>query len=463
MLFPTGLFAIFFAVVFAVHWLLVRSAPRAVLPFLLAASLVFYSAFSLAFCLALLVFGLWAWGFGLLCADRRRPGLLKLGIAGTLLWLGWFKYAGFLAREASPLGVALGLPPLPVPEVLLPVGISFYVFQAISYMVDAHRGDVPAERWPLKVLVYLTFFPHLAAGPIVRAAHFLPQLAQLPDRWRVPVVMAGLLILGGLAKKMLLANELATGLVDPVFRDPLGFGAGDILLACYGYTIQIWLDFSGYSDMAIGLAALLGYHFPQNFNQPFRALTLSDFWRRWHISLSTWLRDYLFKPLGGSRGSEGRSARNLLVTMLLGGIWHGAAWTFVAWGALHGAALVVERRLGLRDVSASAAGRVLRWAITFHIVVAAFVLFRAPDLATIGALGQGLLAGAADTAWTPRLLAIIALGLGLHFLPPDLRQRLEAALRPLPAPLLGLVFGLAMLAIILAAPEGVAPFIYFQF
>ena len=463
MLFPTGLFAIFFAVVFAVHWLLVRSAPRAVLPFLLAASLVFYSAFSLAFCLALLVFGLWAWGFGLLCADRRRPGLLKLGIAGTLLWLGWFKYAGFLTREASPLGVALGLPPLPVPEVLLPVGISFYVFQAISYMVDAHRGDVAAERGPLKVLVYLTFFPHLAAGPIVRAAHFLPQLAQLPDRWRVPVVMAGLLILGGLAKKMLLANELATGLVDPVFRDPAGFGAGDILLACYGYTIQIWLDFSGYSDMAIGLAALLGYHFPQNFNQPFRALTLSEFWRRWHISLSTWLRDYLFKPLGGSRGDERRTARNLLVTMLLGGIWHGAAWTFVAWGALHGAALVVERRLGLRDVPASASGRFLRWAITFHIVVAAFVLFRAPDLATIGALGQGLLAGTADTAWTPRLLAIIALGFGLHFLPPDLRQRLEAALRPLPAPLLGLVFGLAMLAIILAAPEGVAPFIYFQF
>ena len=219
--------------------------------------------------------------------------------------------------------------------------------------------------------------------------------------------------------------------------------------------------------MAIGLAALLGYHFSKNFDQPFRALTLSEFWRRWHISPSTWLRDYLFKPLGGSRGSEGRTRRNLLLTMLLGGIWHGAAWTFVLWGMLHGLALVVERALGGRAVPASFAGRVLRWAITFHIVVAAFVLFRAPDLATIAALAQGIVDGAPDAAQgmatTPRLLTIIALGLGLHFVPTDLRQRLEDALRPLPAPLLGLVFGLAMLAIILAAPDGVAPFIYFQF
>ncbi|MBU8540581.1 MBOAT family O-acyltransferase [Falsiroseomonas tokyonensis] len=463
MLFPTGLFAIFFAVVFGVHWLLVRRAPRLVLPFLLLANFVFYAAFSLVFCIALLAVGLWTWGIGRGVADGHGRGLLWLGVGGVLAWLGWFKYAGFLLRETSPIGVALGLPPLPMPEILLPVGISFYVFQAISYMVDVHRGDARAEASPLKVLVYLTFFPHLAAGPIVRAAQFLPQLATPPDRSRIPVVMGCLLILGGLAKKMLLANELATGLVDPVFRDPGGFGAGDILLACYGYTIQIWLDFSGYSDMAIGLAALLGYHFPRNFAQPFRALTLSDFWRRWHISLSTWLRDYLFKPLGGSRGSEARTRRNLLVTMLLGGIWHGAAWTFVIWGALHGLALVVERALGGRAVPTTAAGRVLRWAITFHIVVAAFVLFRAPDLATVAALGEGLVAAAPDAAWTPRLLAIMALGLGLHFVPPDLRQRLESALRPLPVPLLGLVFGLVMLAIILAAPEGVAPFIYFQF
>lgn len=462
MLFPTGVFALFFAVVFAVHWLLVRAAPALIRPFLLVASLAFYAFWSIPFCAALLAVGLFAWAIGLKARDDEN--WLILGIGGTLGWLAYFKYTGFLLREATPLAVAFGLPPLPAPEILLPVGISFYCFQAISYMVDVRRGDVAAERSPLNVLVYLTFFPHLAAGPIVRAAHFLPQVATVPDRWRVPLAMGGLLILGGLFKKMVLANELATGIVDPVFRDPASHGALDIALAAYGYTIQIWCDFSGYSDMAIGLAALLGYHFPKNFDQPFRALSLSEFWRRWHISLSTWLRDYLYKPLGGSHGSAGRTARNLMLTMVLGGIWHGAAWTFVAWGALHGAALVAERAMGLRAAPATALGCVLRWAITFHIVVAAFVLFRAPDMATVGAMAAGLFdAELPSEAWTWRLLAIAGLGLGLHFMPGDLRQSTERLLAPLHPLVLGVVFGLLLLGVLLAAPEGVAPFIYFQF
>ncbi len=462
MLFPTGIFALFFAVVFATHWLLVRFAPALTRPFLLLASLAFYGFWSIPFCAALLAIGLFAWAIGL--KVREDENWLILGVGGTLGWLAYFKYTGFLLREATPLAVSLGFPPLPAPEILLPVGISFYCFQVISYMVDVRRGDVAAERSPLNVLVYLCFFPHLAAGPIVRAAHFLPQVAALPDRWRVPLAMGGLLILGGLFKKMVLANEIATGIVDPVFRDPASYGALDIALAAYGYTIQIWCDFSGYSDIAIGVAALLGYHFPKNFDQPFRALSLSEFWRRWHISLSTWLRDYLYKPLGGSHGTEGRTARNLMLTMVLGGIWHGAAWTFVAWGALHGAALVIERALGLRAVPSGWGGRILRWAITFHIVVAAFVLFRAPDLATVGTMAAGLVdLEMPSEAWTWRLLAFVALGLGLHFLPADLRQRSEALLAPLHPALLGLVFGAALLGILLAAPEGVAPFIYFQF
>lgn len=462
MLFPTGVFALFFAAVFAGHWLLVRHLPALVRPFLLAASLAFYAFWSIPFCAALVLVGLFAWGIGM--RVRQDARWLWVGTGGILLWLGYFKYTGFLLREATPLAVAFGLPPLPAPEILLPVGISFYSFQAISYMVDVRRGDAAAERSPLNVLVYLTFFPHLAAGPIVRAAHFLPQVVALPDRWRVPLAMGGLLILGGLFKKMVLANELATGIVDPVFRDPAAHGALDIALAAYGYTVQIWCDFSGYSDMAIGLAALLGYHFPKNFDQPFRALTLSDFWRRWHISLSSWLRDYLYKPLGGNRDGEARTRRNLMLTMVLGGIWHGAAWTFVCWGILHGIGLVVERALGFRDAPGTMAGRVVRWAITFHVVVAAFVLFRAPDLATVGAMAAGLLDRATPSeAWTPRLLAFCALGLGLHFLPGDLRQRSERLLAPLHPALVGLVFGLLLVAVLLAAPEGVAPFIYFQF
>ncbi|HEY4253080.1 MAG TPA: MBOAT family protein [Roseomonas sp.] len=488
MLFPTGAFALFFAVVFVVHWGLVRHGPGLVRWFLLAANLAFYSFWSPRLCLGLVALGLGCWFIGLKLGDARasrRRSWLTLGVGLTLLWLGYFKYANFFLQEiVGRLDGVFGMAPPPLLDVVLPVGISFYCFQAISYMIDVHRGDARTETGPggaLNVLVYLTFFPHLAAGPIVRAAHFLPQVAARPDPGRIPVVMAGILILGGLFKKVIIANELGTGIVDPVFRDPTAYGAAEILLACYGYSVQIWCDFSAYSDMAIGIAALLGYHFPKNFNQPFRALSLSEFWGRWHISLSRWLRDYLYIPLGGNRGSEARTARNLFLTMLLGGIWHGAAWTFVLWGGLHGAALILERWLGGKtrvrrqdarmavpagapDVPGHGAGRLLRWVITFHVVVLLFVLFRASDLATVRAMANGLMGRAPGAdQMTPRLVLLCALGLGLHFLPPDFRERLEAALRPWPPLALGLLAGLVLLLILLAGPEGVAPFIYFQF
>jgi D-alanyl-lipoteichoic acid acyltransferase DltB (MBOAT superfamily) len=464
MLFPTGIFAIFFAVVFACHWLLVRHAPRLHRHFLLAASLVFYAWFSVLLCAALVLLALVAWAIGRRVANGAGRGWLTPGVALTLAWLGWCKYAGFLAQEAGGVALWLGLPPPPLPAVLLPVGVSFYCFQAISYMVDVHRGDTPAECSPLNVLCYLTFFPHIAAGPIVRALQFMPQLHAVPDAARVPVVMPAMLILGGLFKKLVIANELAVGLVDPVFRDSGGFGATDIVLAAYAYTIQIWCDFSAYSDMAIGVSALLGYHLPRNFHQPFRALSLSDFWRRWHISLSTWLRDYLYKPLGGSHGGAWPTARNLMLTMVLAGIWHGAAYTFVLWGALHGAGLVLERLSGLRETPRGVARHLLRWAMVFHVVVLGFVLFRAPDLGTVGALWAAAVADAAPAAAvTPRLVLLALLGLALHFLPHDLPARIErplARLHPVP---LGVVAGMALVAVLLAGPDGVAPFIYFQF
>jgi D-alanyl-lipoteichoic acid acyltransferase DltB (MBOAT superfamily) len=473
MLFPTGAFALFFAVVFTLHWGLVRWRPGLVRGFLLAANLVFYGFFSWRLCAGLVALGLLCWAVGLRVSDtegRARRGWLTLGVAAALGWLGYFKYTNFLLQEvAGRIAEAFGAAPPPFLDIVLPVGISFYCFQAISFMVDVHRGDARPERGAsgaLNVLVYLTFFPHLAAGPIVRAAHFLPQVAATPDRRRIPVVMAGILILGGLFKKMVVANELGTGIVDPVFRDPAAFGALDILLACYGYTIQIWCDFSAYSDMAIGIAALLGYHFPKNFDQPFRALSLSEFWLRWHISLSRWLRDYLYIPLGGNRGGGLLTARNLFLTMLLGGIWHGAAWTFVIWGALHGLALILERAMGggRRGAAPGAGGRLLRWAITFHGVVVLFVLFRAPDLATFGAMVTGLFGDTAATGQATLRLALLCVGgLALHFLPPDIRERLEARIGAWPALLLGLAAGAALLLILLAGPEGVAPFIYFQF
>lgn len=458
MLFPTGIFALFFAIVFLGHWSLVSLRPAGVRPFLLAANLVFYAFWSVEFCVALLAVGFWTWGIGLLAGARRSRFWLWLGIAGVLGWLFWFKYTNFFLQEIVARLDWLGLGPVPLLDIVLPVGISFYVFQAISYMVDAHEGAAEVERSPLNVLVYLTFFPHLAAGPIVRAAHFLPQLHTPPDRFRIPVVMACILILGGLFKKMVIASELATGLVDPVFRDPAAHGALDIWLASYAYTIQIFCDFSAYSEMAIGFAALLGYHFPKNFDQPFRALSLSDFWRRWHISLSTWLRDYVYiRCFGGNR----RPAFALMATMILGGIWHGAAWNFLLWGLLHGAALGIERALGGKSAQGA---RLLRWFITFHIVVIGFVLFRAPDFGTFTAMMRGLLdVTTPSESATWRLLALALLGLAVHFWPPDLRERLEAMLRGRNPAWLGLLAGLALLAILLTGPEGVAPFIYFQF
>lgn len=462
MLFPTGIFAIFFAVVFLGHWSLVRFRPEWHRGFLLAANLAFYAFWSVELCAALLLVGLWAWGIGLLAGQRRSRPWLWLGVGGTLAWLFWFKYTNFFLQEVVARLDWLGIGPMPLLDIVLPVGVSFYVFQAISYMVDAHEGTAEPEPSPLNVLVYLTFFPHLAAGPIVRAAHFLPQLHTPPDRFRIPVVMACILILGGLFKKMVIASELATGIVDPVFRDPSAHGALDIWLATYGYTIQIFCDFSAYSDMAIGFAALLGYHFPKNFDQPFRALSLSEFWRRWHISLSSWLRDYVYiRCFGGNRRHVGLA---LMATMVLGGIWHGAAWTFVIWGLVHGLALWAERLLGGQALPAGRFLRRLRWAVTFHIVVFAFVLFRAHDLAGFWAMMAGLFAfDTPNESVTWRLLALTLLGLSFHIWPADLRERIEARLRRLPPPLLGVLAGAALLLILQAGPEGVAPFIYFQF
>ncbi len=469
MLFPTGAFALFFLVVFAAHWLLVRfpppAAPWADRAMLLAASMVFYAHWDSRFCLLLLALGLWAWWMGRILGalPRSRHGIvLPAAVAGPLLVLGYFKYADFFLAEAGTLLAQFGLEAPSLLGVVLPVGISFFVFQALSYILDVHRGDAEAEASPLNVLVYICFFPHLAAGPIVRAAHFLPQVAQRPEARSIPFVMAGLLIAGGLAKKLLLANTLATELVDPVYHDPAAAGMADAWLAFYGYAAQIYCDFSAYSDMAIGVAALLGFHFPRNFNQPYRAATLSEFWRRWHISLSSWLRDYLYIPLGGSRGSEWLTRRNLMLTMVLGGLWHGAAWRFLAWGALHGAGLVLERVLGWRGGQQGWR----RWAavaFTFHVVCLGWVLFRAPDMASAGGILLAMVDGAEAATATPKLLALTALAIALHFLPGDWTQWLERRLETWPAPAYGVAFGLAILLILTLGPVGVAPFIYFQF
>lgn len=467
MLFPTVEFLIFFVIVFALHWTLC-GRPTFDKLMLLAASWVFYAWWDWRFVVLLALSAGNSWLAGLLLDQtqgRQRRAIVTISVTLHLLLLGVFKYFGFFAESFNQLASALGLTAsLPFLEIVLPVGISFFTFQGISYVVDVARGDARPARSPLDVFLYISFFPHLVAGPIVRAAHFLPQLAAPPDRLRVPVIMATLLILGGLFKKVIVANTLATQLVDPAFLTPADFSALDLLLATYGYAVQIYCDFSGYSDIAIGVAALLGYHFPRNFDQPYRAASLSEFWRRWHIALSSFLRDYLYRPLGGNRGGQVLTLRNLLIVMLLGGLWHGAAWTFVLWGALHGLCLAGERALGWDRAAPRGWLRVLAVVLVFHLVCLGWILFRSTDLPSATAFLAALWAGDWGIARaTPLAVALIVLGLTLHFLPRDWPQRLERALALMPSWGFAALAGLVLIALDAVGPDGVAPFIYFRF
>ena len=275
-----------------------------------------------------------------------------------LVALGFFKYYGFFIDSTAHLLDDLDLgAPLPLLTVALPVGLSFFTFQAISYVVDVRRG-LCERATTIDVGIYLSFFPHLVAGPIVRAREFLPQLATPRDPRDVAVGAGVLLIAFGLIKKVVIADFLARSVVDPVFAVPEAYGAPDAWTALLGYAVQIFCDFSGYTDIAIGLALLMGFIFPQNFNRPYSARSVREFWRRWHMTLSRYLRDFLYIPLGGNRGGPVKTARNLMITMLLGGLWHGAAWGFVLWGGLHGAALVFEHAVRGRGPRLPAVGGV---------------------------------------------------------------------------------------------------------
>src|SRR3954469_9263316 len=357
------------------------SRPRLWRPFIIAASYVFYAAVSWRFCLLLAAVTRGNQAAARLIyhtlAPRRRGRILAAAVALDLVILAVFKYYGFFAQSVDQgLGrVGLDLP-LPLMTIALPVGISFFTFQAISYVVDVRRRLVePAST--IDFAVYLCFFPHLVAGPIVRAREFLPQLRSPRDPGKV-AVGSGIALIGlGLVKKVVIADYLARAVVDPVFAVPESYGAPDVWMAAYAYTAQIYCDFSGYTDIAIGLALLMGYVFPQNFMSPYRATGFQDFWRRWHMTLSRFLRDFVYIPLGGNRKGRFKTYRNLWLTMVLGGLWHGAAWTFVLWGAFHGTMLAIEHMFASRW---ERVWKWLRWLITFHLVVFGWILFRAQSL-----------------------------------------------------------------------------------
>lgn len=476
MVFPTLSFLIFYLIVWPLAWGAVRLGRHSLHKLvIIVASYVFYSVWNWRLSFLLLASVLLNWGTGRLI-DRARgtPWKLRvvsLGVALNLLILGFFKYYSWFAQEMNALLRMAGLArDIPLMEILLPVGISFFTFQGISYIVDLYRGDLDRSRPLIDVMFFISFFPHLVAGPIVRAASFLPQLETPPNPKRVFVGLGVMLILWGLFKKAVIAHWLAVELVDKVFFDPGSYGTLDALAAVYGYAIQIYCDFSAYSDIAIGVAALLGYRFQRNFNQPYRAETLADFWRRWHMSLSSWLRDYLYVPLGGNRAGPVKTYRNLLLTMVLGGIWHGAAWKFVIWGALHGGFLALERmRIGARPAIADGATRpmwrrVLAVVTIFHFVCLCWIFFRAESVTYALAILAAITSPTVSTTLvTPWLLSLIALGLMVQFTSVDLLERLDQVYQKMPVWLVGFYAGLILLLVEAIGGDETAAFIYFQF
>ncbi|MCZ6783179.1 MAG: MBOAT family protein [Proteobacteria bacterium] len=466
MLFTEARFLLFFAMVFSAYWALRRNDLRKHL--LLAASYIFYSAWDWRF--LFLILGSTAINFfAVRIMTSPEPPLsrrfwLWLGLAANLTTLGFFKYFDFFVESASGLLDWLGLSvPARTLHVVLPVGISFYTFQSMSYTVDVYRGRLAPTRSFADFALFVSFFPQLVAGPIVRASTFLPQLERARSFASVEVRRCLALFLLGFFKKACVADQLAVA-VDPVFASPERFAPASKWLAACLYHIQIYCDFSGYTDMALATAGLLGYRLTRNFDFPYLARSMREFWRRWHISLSSWFRDYLYVPLGGNRVPRAHMFLNLWIVFLLCGLWHGAAWNFVLWGALHGSLLAVERWGGGRWLDA--APRPLQHLYVSVAVLLAWVVFRSPDLAS----GLTFLAGmfrfhgwaseAPETlsaAWAALALALA----GAHVA--AARWRPLARVESLPDWGFALAYGGAVAMVLPWVVTGHNPFIYFQF
>jgi alginate O-acetyltransferase complex protein AlgI len=472
-LFCSQNFLLFFLAVFVVYWALPWQRARVWL--LLICSFVFYASWNKWLAGIICVTTVADYVIALLLEASAAPGrkkwLLFASVGMNLSLLCYFKYVNFFLRSLEEAlhagGASVSLPML---SIILPIGISFYTFEAISYTVDVYRGKIRAERNLGHFMLFILFFPHLIAGPIVRAADFLPQIRRA-KHWQWERLKVGLqFFVMGMVKKVVIADRLAA-LVDPVFANSAAYGTATTWIIVIAWAVQVYCDFSGYSDMALGCAHLLGYRLCHNFNMPYLAPNISDFWRRWHVSLGNWLRDYLFIPLGGSRGTAWQTYRNLIVTMTLCGLWHGADWPFVLFGFLQALMLIAhmafrkfcERRPTLDALLQTPGGTALRVAVTFVSFCLTLVIWRAPTLGVAYDMLRTLVAPRGDQItlaltnvwWCVGLVAVC------HLLARrDLWKRM---VERVPAPVLG--FGQAAtvtLALLLVAGEG-RPFVYFQF
>ncbi len=477
LIFSSGLFLFVFAA-FSMFYGMMRREVTLRIVYVVLFSLYFYYKCSGLYFLLLIALSVSDFFIGQYIPKQteewKRKALVTLSVAVNLGVLAYFKYTNFFIGIINDLG---GGDALDFKNIFLPVGISFYVFQSLSYTIDVYRGHITPTRSWLDYLFFLSFFPVLLAGPIVRARDFLPQIRQSPlVVTRRMFGRAVFLIMSGLIKKAIISDYISLNFVDRVFDDPTLYSGVENLVGLYGYALQIYCDFSGYSDMAIGLALMLGFRFNRNFYSPYKSATITEFWRRWHISLSSWLRDYLYISLGGNRKGKVRTYLNLAITMLLGGLWHGAALRFVLWGAIHGVSLAVHKLLmnyfpSLKPTGEgmTRAGRIFGILVTFHLVCVSWIFFRAKDMSTgmqmlsqiftnfHGAMLPQLVAGYAG------VMILIVLGYALHFMPSRWELANERRVTAMPLWLQAVVTAAIIFVIMQVKSAEIQPFIYFQF
>ena len=460
MQFNSTIFLAFLVIVVVVFHQLTIPYRRA---FLLLASYAFYWVWSIPFSLLLLGSTFVDYTAARWIEASPRNAVRRLALMMSMMFnlgaLGLFKYSDFLTNSAYSL---FGVHPWPVLDLILPLGISFYTFQTMSYTIDVYRRQIPARRSLMDVALYVSFFPQLVAGPIVRADVLMPQLGgeDRPLDWTRMRRGLGLL-LWGMTKKVLIADAMGN-IANEVYGAPERFGGIDLVMGTYAFAAQIYCDFSGYTDIALGAALLIGIRLPKNFESPYLACSIGEFWRRWHISLSTWLRDYLYIPLGGNRRGVRRTYFNLMATMLLGGLWHGAGWNWVVWGGLQGGMLCFEKIVGLSAKPRNRLTATCRWFITLNLVCLSWVFFRAHGLDEAMLVLQRVCTGAAGSmsvGWLP----VVYLGgiiIAEYF---GIRRRWLAFSETSPRGLTWIAYAMVILFVLIFAGPSNPEFIYFQF
>ncbi len=473
--FESAEFLLFLLVTLTAFWALERSRPAQKL-LLIAASAWVYGSYRWDF-VGLLALSIAGNHLVAGVIDRRaglpRSRWLAFGVAANLVALAWFKYSGFFAETLNDAFFAVGLGAnLPIPQVVLPIGISFYTFQTIAYLIEVHRESGPKAKSLVDFALFAAFFPQLLIGPICRGRDLLPQIEKPAPARIEKLPLAISLILSGLFKRMVLASLLFDLGVSDIFQVPENYTAAALWMAMFGYTVQIYCDFSGYVDLMRGCALLFGFEIPDNFNNPYSAASVGDYWRRWHMTFSRWLRDFIYYSLGGSRCRQRRALFNLFATMVFCGLWHGATWGYVVWGALHGAALVLHKfRLDVRRARGEDVKRRLTatewlrgWSWTLLVASSSRVFFVCSDLAVARTfLARMCTPGLRGTGFSLLLLPLTLAGFCLNFVGDAVRARFVRGSEALP---LGLrwVFWLAMFFLLLAVrPPGVLPNTYFRF